>query len=453
MILNKCIVTDVFLIIIFYLGGINISAQNQTILIFDPHQVSTNFQNSFHQLSSDSIYIADSLDENINNFDALFLFIGYPYVLSGEEGNRLIEYLNLNKPIYLYTNLYLQDIEGVAFWNHIGINEYIILLSEVHVDYVVGVDTAFTEGVVIDTSFISGGVPIIDSAVVPILDGIPVDTLSLGLSTTFIPKDESLNVIIDLYNLIHHTEFLERVLPQFGLEIGPPLIQFYPAVDTAYILGGCRTPEIICRNMISTSERDSLVIEPGENTEFFYYDSLGQTVDIRSFYFIVADSSDQFEYEIWFHPKSYPPFDPVLVPFDSIFLIMHHDFDMQLIVKLNDEPVDSIIISFRSDFGLVAAQDRMIAKDFELHQNYPNPFNPSTNIKFTIPSGRTRDHVSVQLKVYDVLGNEVATLVNEEKTTGSFEVEFNASGLSSGVYFYQLRAGSYINTKKMMLMK
>ena len=108
--------------------------------------------------------------------------------------------------------------------------------------------------------------------VAPILDGIPVDTASLGLSTTFIPEDESLKVIIDLYNLIHHTEFLEKVLPYFGLEQEPPLIQFFPAVDTAYILGGCRTPEIICRNMISTNERDSLVIEPGENTEFFYYD-------------------------------------------------------------------------------------------------------------------------------------------------------------------------------------
>jgi len=269
MILNRYLNTNLFLIIIFYLCGINVSAQNQTILIFDPHQVSTNFQNSFHQLSTDYIYIADSLDENINNFDAVFLFIGYPYVLSEEEGNRLIDYLNLNKLIYLYTNLYWQDVETVAFWNHIGINLYFELLAEVHVNYVVGVDTAFTKEVFIDTSFISGGIPYIDGEVAPILDGIPIDTASLGLSTTFIPEDESLNVIIDLYNLIHHTEFLEKVLEHFGLEQLPPLIQFFPAVDTAYILGGCRTPEIICRNMISTIERDSLVIEPGENTEFF----------------------------------------------------------------------------------------------------------------------------------------------------------------------------------------
>ena len=460
MILNRYIITDLFLIIIFCLGGINVSAQNQTILIFDPNQVSTNFQNSFHQISSDSIYIADSLDENIYDFDAVFLFIGYPYVLSEEEGSRLIEYLDLNKPIYLYTNLPWQNIDSVAFWNHIGIIWYAETLSEVHVDSVVGVDTAFTKGIVIDTSFISPGAPYIEGYVSPILDG--MENRYTGLHSTFIPEDDSLKVIVDLYNLIHHTEFLERVLPHFGLENGPPLIQFYPAVDTAYILGGCRTPEIICRNMISTNERDSLVIKPGENTNFFYYDSLGQTVDIRSFYFIVTDFSDQFEYEIWFHPKSYPPFDPVLVPFDSIFLITHHDFDMQLTVKLSDVPVDSVIKSFRSDFGLVAEQGRMIANDFELHQNYPNPFNPSTKIKFTIPTsplnpspyqGEGNRERFITLKVYDVLGNEVATLVNEEKPAGIYEVEFKAAHLSSGIYFYQLKAGSFVETKKMVVMK
>ena len=90
MILNRYLSINLFLIIIIYLGGINVTAQNQTILVFDPQQVSTNFQSSFNQLSSDSLYVVDSLDENINSFDALFLFIGYPYVLSEEEGNRLI---------------------------------------------------------------------------------------------------------------------------------------------------------------------------------------------------------------------------------------------------------------------------------------------------------------------------------------------------------------------------
>jgi len=94
--------------------------------------------------------------------------------------------------------------------------------------------------------------------------------------------------------------------------------------------------------------------------------------------------------------------------------------------------------------------------EFSLEQNYPNPFNPSTKIKFTIPTviaNETKQSQLVILKVYDVLGSEIATLVNEEKPAGSYEVEFDATGLSSGIYFYRLQAGSFIETKKLILMK
>jgi hypothetical protein len=87
-------------------------------------------------------------------------------------------------------------------------------------------------------------------------------------------------------------------------------------------------------------------------------------------------------------------------------------------------------------------------KTFSLEQNYPNPFNPSTSIRYTIGS---RQHV--QLKVYGVLGNEVASLVNEEKPAGNYEVNFNAAQLSSGIYFYKLQASSFVETKKMILLR
>jgi endonuclease/exonuclease/phosphatase family metal-dependent hydrolase len=89
-----------------------------------------------------------------------------------------------------------------------------------------------------------------------------------------------------------------------------------------------------------------------------------------------------------------------------------------------------------------------LIKDFELHQNYPNPFNPSTNIGF-----RISDFGFVSLKIYDLLGNEVATLVNEELSVGEYEVEFDASGLTSGIYFYKLQAGDYNQTRKMIYLK
>jgi hypothetical protein len=89
---------------------------------------------------------------------------------------------------------------------------------------------------------------------------------------------------------------------------------------------------------------------------------------------------------------------------------------------------------------------------YSLMQNYPNPFNPSTKIKFTLPQ-----NTFVRLKIFDVIGNEVATLINEEKPYGIYEVEFNYlnNGLpiSSGIYFYQLNAGNYKETKKMVLIK
>jgi hypothetical protein len=93
--------------------------------------------------------------------------------------------------------------------------------------------------------------------------------------------------------------------------------------------------------------------------------------------------------------------------------------------------------------------------EFSLSQNYPNPFNPSTKIKYSVPFVETHRDASllVTLKVYDVLGNEIETLVNEEKAAGNYEVNWNAVNLPSGVYFYQLKAGSFVEIKKMVLLK
>jgi hypothetical protein len=86
--------------------------------------------------------------------------------------------------------------------------------------------------------------------------------------------------------------------------------------------------------------------------------------------------------------------------------------------------------------------------EFALEQNYPNPFNPTTQIQYQLP-----ETGNVTIKVYDILGNEVRTLVNDNKPAGSYTVNFNAKGLSSGIYFYKITSGSFIETKKMILMK
>ncbi len=92
--------------------------------------------------------------------------------------------------------------------------------------------------------------------------------------------------------------------------------------------------------------------------------------------------------------------------------------------------------------------DKKNPTSFLLSQNYPNPFNPSTTIKYSIPASNV-----VSLKVYDILGKEVANLVNEYKNSGTYEIEFNAANLSSGTYFYQLKAGEFTQTKKSVLLK
>jgi len=85
---------------------------------------------------------------------------------------------------------------------------------------------------------------------------------------------------------------------------------------------------------------------------------------------------------------------------------------------------------------------------YTLLQNYPNPFNPSTTIKYNLPKDS-----QVQIKVFDILGRQVVELINEEKMSGTYEIKFNASSLASGIYYYQLRAGDYVETKKMILLK
>jgi len=96
----------------------------------------------------------------------------------------------------------------------------------------------------------------------------------------------------------------------------------------------------------------------------------------------------------------------------------------------------------------VSVDTEIALTEFVLYQNYPNPFNPTTKIKYQLPSLSF-----VTLKVYDILGNEVAVLVNEEKQSGFYEAEFKSINLVSGVYFYKIQAGSFVQTKKMLLLK
>lgn len=291
-----------------------IYSQDHSIYIFDPNGVSTSFQYTLSQLTEDSVFVADSLDDSIFNYDGLFLFINPPFALSQEEGNRLIQYTSDNKPVYLFTGIFPEGIDTISFWIHIGIEEMQGLLLSVPIDTVFGVSGQFTEGVIIDTSFMSGLIPVIIGNVDSILIG---DAEFWEVNTTYISGYDSLKVIIDLYNLIDDEGFLRRVLEYFELQ---------------------------------------------------------------------------------------PP-----------------DYVDEEIISLNE---------------------------FVLSQNFPNPFNPVTKIEF-----RISNFGFVSLKIYDILGNEIATLINEEKQPGTYEIDFSGTGLPSGTYFYKLKAGNFETTKKMVFIK
>lgn len=135
--------------------------------------------------------------------------------------------------------------------------------------------------------------------------------------------------------------------------------------------------------------------------------------------------------------------------------VVSSDFDLDgktdlAIIATDYSGHDSLFVLYNTGnvSGIVEENYQQIPENISLSQNYPNPFNPATTIEYSIPQAGL-----VTIKIYDILGREVTNLVNEEKLAGNHKVNFNASGLSSGIYFYKLQAGSYIETKKMLLLK
>ena len=143
----------------------------------------------------------------------------------------------------------------------------------------------------------------------------------------------------------------------------------------------------------------------------------------------IGSSSDVYGYSLAIQPDG-----KIIVAGDA----KNGLYWMLSVVRYNNPSLPSGLKTFTKE----------LPDEFLLSQNYPNPFNPSTKIRFTVPA---KSYAS--LKIYDVLGNEVATLIDEYKPAGIYDVDFDASNLSSGIYLYKLTAGNFIQTKKMILMK
>ncbi len=174
-------------------------------------------------------------------------------------------------------------------------------------------------------------------------------------------------------------------------------------------------------------------------------------------------------------PSNYPTYFSSLKINNLGNLIGRVDFESEYVgrhqnaIKVNDNIVlvsndigftdlNSYIKLIQFDKSIITGISEEISwpKEFLLSQNYPNPFNPSTKIQYSLPSPSEGEGSGVRLimiKIYDILGNEIATLVNEEKAPGLYDIKFDAAGLSSGVYFYTITYGSNFITRKMMLVR
>jgi len=143
---------------------------------------------------------------------------------------------------------------------------------------------------------------------------------------------------------------------------------------------------------------------------------------------------------IWIAPDNWIVQDIIPGQYVNLDSLPFVQIDPIAIFGLETKLTDEIVVSI--------SNKELNPNVLALKQNYPNPFNPTTNIGY-----RISDREFVTLKVFDILGNEVAILINEEKPAGSYELEFDASGLPSGIYFYKLNSGGFVETKKMILLK
>lgn len=136
---------------------------------------------------------------------------------------------------------------------------------------------------------------------------------------------------------------------------------------------------------------------------------------------------------------------------------LEEDAETTIELKFVNEQNSTEIYKFEfiAASAIISVDDKNIGNlKYQLSQNYPNPFNPTTNIEYTIPSNINGEMSNITLKIYDILGREIITLVNREQSSGNYKVKFNAGDrIPSGVYFYELRTDNFHQVKKMILEK
>jgi hypothetical protein len=242
----------------------------------------------------------------------------------------------------------------------------------------------------------------------------------------------------------------------------------HPYADNSNLTYTLTVPIIVNSSNAFLSYKDVAIVEPGDPGSIFGDDNFYDYVIVEGTrdginWIPLADGYDCRYDAAWLNAYNSS---------SSISESLFRNHEINLLNKFNAG--DQIMIRFRlfadafvTGWGwviddleiqgrLVGVEDEKnnLPNTFSLSQNYPNPFNPTTTIRYSIPSNVRREMSNVtQLKVFDILGKEVVTLVNEAKQPGIYEIAFDASTLASGIYYYRLKAGDFTETKKMVLIR
>jgi len=223
------------------------------------------------------------------------------------------------------------------------------------------------------------------------------------------------------------------------------------AYDTLAIYGPDFAPSFICKLIHLSSTVDRVAILPRYTNAFLYNPpSPAAKIEVDTVYFEITDSVAFNTYELWFYhaPPSYLVANGK-IPFDSVLPAMPGQFDITVKVRRNGAYTDSAKQSFISYMvGAVNENKSMQPLIPWLFQNYPNPFNPTTIVRFRV---QRRDHVFIG--IYNLLGQLVRTLVDQDEQAGDYHFPLDASQLSSGLYLCQLRTSTYSQTRKILLLR
>lgn len=224
-------------------------------------------------------------------------------------------------------------------------------------------------------------------------------------------------------------------------------IQFYPETDTVNTIDCCTGAEFTC-TLSSFNTEDSIIITPGFNTYFEYLNNEGIWLPIDKVFFLIEDSSNTYQYELWYWPRGPLPYF-TKINFDTEFTAWDQYFKIIVVASSSGTVVDSASQVFKAQIGLGLEEDFKHRFDpITLYPNYPNPFNNSTTIRYYLPK-----RSKIKLSIYNALGQLIDVLLDEYQIGGHHTLNWYAQDIPSGIYYLQLEDEKEKMISKCILLK